>query len=39
MKDCETEKFQKLSGRLPVYATNIDLQLVALVQNYYQNER
>ena len=34
MKDCETEKFQQLSGRLPVYGTKIDLQLVALVQNY-----
>ena len=34
IKDCETEKFQQLSGRLPVYGTKIDLQLVAMVQNY-----
>ncbi len=35
MKDyCKKEKWQQLSGRLPVYGIKIDSQLVDTVQNY-----
>jgi hypothetical protein len=33
-KDCDTEKWLQQSGRLPVYGTKIDKQLVDVVQNY-----